>query len=136
MENWGAEGTIDPFKDIYDLVFQMTVRMGSCQELATDPAMVQKMGDLYWKLEQNTTLLSLLLPWLPSPAGKTRRQATKSLSYMVSHYVEVRRKADVPNLDAIDVLIADGADTPSIVHVCVPVLLSMFVCLRSFYSLS
>jgi sterol 14-demethylase len=136
MENWGAEGTIDPFKDIYDLVFQMTVRMASCQELATDPAMVQKMGELYWKLEQNATLVSLLLPWFPSTARKTTMQASKGLSDMVSHYVEVRRKANVPNLDAIDVLITDGADTPTIVHVCVPVLLSMFVRLRSFYSLS
>jgi hypothetical protein len=34
---WGSEGRIDPFKEIYDVVFQMTVRMASCKELATDP---------------------------------------------------------------------------------------------------
>jgi hypothetical protein len=36
MDDWGTEGKLNPFKDIYDLVFQMTVRMASCNELATE----------------------------------------------------------------------------------------------------
>ena len=60
METWGAEGQMNPFQDIYDLVFQMTVRMASCEELVADTKSVQKMSDLFWKLEKSATPMSPL----------------------------------------------------------------------------
>ena len=117
MDVWGAEGKLNPFKDIYDLVFQMTVRMASCNELATEPATIQKMADLYWKLEKSATPVSLLLPWFPGTAKKDRREATIGLYNLLTHYVDVRREAKVPSLDAIDIMIADGDDNPTIVAV-------------------
>jgi hypothetical protein len=116
MEAWGADGSMDPFNDIYNLVFQMTVRMASCQELAFDPAMVERLSDLFWKLEKGSTPVGLLFPWFPSAAKKHKYQATKGLFAMMSHFVDKRRKAEVPSQDAIDVLIADGLDNPSIVQ--------------------
>ncbi|KIM79953.1 hypothetical protein PILCRDRAFT_822816 [Piloderma croceum F 1598] len=115
MEILGAEGKINPFKDIYDLVFQLTVRMTTCEELATDLRMIERMNDLYWKLEKSSTPASLLLPWFPSTARKDKDEATKSLYDILSHYVDLRRKAEEPNSDAIDLLIADGADNVTIV---------------------
>jgi sterol 14-demethylase len=124
MDDWGAEGIMNPFKDIYDIVFQMTVRMATCKELASDPRMIQKMNDLYWKLEKSATPVGLLLPWFPGTAKKNKEQATRGLYDMLSHYVDIRRKAEVPNSDAIDLLIADGLDDPSIIGVCVILLFS------------
>jgi hypothetical protein len=118
METWGAEGKMNPFKDIYDLVFQLTVRMATCEELATDLRMIERMNDLYWKLEKSSTPASLLLPWFPSTARKDKDEATKSLYDILSHYIDLRRKAEVPNSDAIDLLIADGADNVTIISVC------------------
>jgi hypothetical protein len=117
MEGLGVEGKMNPFKDIYDIVFQITVRMATCEELATDLDKIQKMNDLYWKLEKNSTPMSLLLPWFPSPARKNKDEATKGLYDMLSHYVDLRRKAEVPGSDAIDILIADGADDTTIISV-------------------
>ncbi|KIM87727.1 hypothetical protein PILCRDRAFT_62967 [Piloderma croceum F 1598] len=114
MDAWGVEGKINPFKSIYDLVFQMTVHMASCHELAADLGSIQKMKDLYWTLEKSATPASLLFPWFPSTARRNSQQATKDLYNMVSHHVDIRRKAAALNLDAIDLLIADGADNPTI----------------------
>jgi sterol 14-demethylase len=119
MEAWGTEGKMDPFKNIYDLVIQMTVRMASCEELAADAKSVQHMSDLYWKLEKSATPVGLLLPWFPGTAKKNKKQASQGLYDMLSHYVDVRRRAESSNSDAIDVLIADGADNTIIVEVCV-----------------
>jgi sterol 14-demethylase len=116
MDAWGSEGKIDPFDDVYHLVFQMTVRMATCEELAGDPLMVQKMRQLYWKLQESATAVSLLLPWFPSAARRNKAQATKDLYNTLSHYVDIRRKAQVPSTDAIDVLIADGEDDGTIVE--------------------
>jgi sterol 14-demethylase len=123
MEAWGSEGKMNPFKDIYDLVFQMTVRMATCEELATDVEKIQKMNDLYWTLEKNSTHMSLLLPWFPGTARKNKDEATKSLYTMLCHYVDLRRKAEVPSSDAIDILIADGDDNITIISVGVILLL-------------
>src|ERR1700722_19735383 len=93
MDHWGETGQINPFKDVYDLVFQMTVRMATCEALATDTKTIKKISDLYWKLEKNATPVALLLPWFPSTAKKKKKQATKELYDMMSHYVQLRRKA-------------------------------------------
>ncbi|KIM74625.1 hypothetical protein PILCRDRAFT_828049 [Piloderma croceum F 1598] len=127
MEDWGSEGKMSPFKDIYELVFLMTVRMASCQELANDPAMIRKMRDLYWKLEKSATPVGLLFPWFPGTAKKNKEQAINGLYEMLSHYVDLRREADVPSLDAIDVLIADGMDNSSIIQVIMSMVFAGFI---------
>ena len=110
MDAWGREEKINPFKDIYKLVFPMTFRMASCEELANNQGSIQKMRDHYWKLKKSATPVNLLLPWFTGTAKRNKNQATKDLHAMVFHYMDVRRKAKVPNSDAIDVLIADGED--------------------------
>jgi sterol 14-demethylase len=117
MDTWGTRGKLNPFKDIYDLVIQMTVRMATCEELAADLTSVQKLSELYWKLEKSATPVGLLLPWFPGTAKRDKNQATKGLYDMLSHYVNIRRTAEVPSPDAIDVLIGDGADNTIIVEV-------------------
>ena len=132
MEAWGSEGTLNPFNDIHQFVLQMTVRMASCEELASDPRAVQRLGELYWMLEKSATPLCLLLPWFPSTAKKQKEQATQGLYDLLSHYVDVRRKDNVRNSDAIDVLIADGVDNDNIVGVCMTALVSNYLLIFYF----
>ncbi|KAF7974038.1 hypothetical protein HWV62_13569 [Athelia sp. TMB] len=66
MEAWGNDGRLDPFDKINNLVFQMTVRMASCSELASNDDDVQHMHELYLKLQRSATPIGLLLPWLPT----------------------------------------------------------------------
>lgn len=117
MEGWGDEGKINPFNDVYNFVFQMTVRMATCRELSEDRDAVDRLFGLYWKLEKSATPVGLLLPWLPSKAKKDKQQATADLYNMLSGYVDSRRSAGVPGSDAIDLLIAQDEDNPAIVGV-------------------
>ena len=118
-EAWGIAGKMDPFKDIYNLVFQMTIRLSTCDELATDAQSVQKISQFYWQFEKSITPAGLLLPWFPSSAKKHKEQSIKGLYDILSHYVDVRRKAKVLHSDPFDELIADGENNTIIVEVCV-----------------
>ncbi|KJA20468.1 hypothetical protein HYPSUDRAFT_203783 [Hypholoma sublateritium FD-334 SS-4] len=114
-ESWGREGQIDPFKSIYDLVFQMTVRMASCDELANDAQELEKIQELYWILEKSATPTAVLLPWFPGRAKKAKEVATRQLYMKLSHYVDLRREAKVPTNNAIDILIRQGRSNPDII---------------------
>jgi len=109
---------MNPFKNIYDIVIQLTVRVASCEELADDPRSIDNMSDLYWRLEKSATAVGLLLPWFPGTARKDKKQASEGLYRLLSYYVDARRKAEVSSSDAIDELIADGADNTIIIEVC------------------
>ena len=134
--NDGKNGRIDPFTEIYDvsfggihwrlglvlnfpfqLVFAMTARIATCDDLAKNEADLKKAGELFMTLQASATPTSLLLPWFPSPAGKTGKRATTELYTMLRGYVESRRHAPEFQNDAFDILIADGETTRDIVGV-------------------
>ncbi|KAF9644109.1 hypothetical protein BDM02DRAFT_3190905, partial [Thelephora ganbajun] len=60
--NDGKNGRIDPFTEIYDLVFLMTARLTTCHDLTKNEADLKKIGDLYLTLQTSATPTSLLLP--------------------------------------------------------------------------
>ena len=117
MDGWGDSGKINPFNDVYYLVFQMTVRMTTCSELAEDWAAIDRLFALYWKLEKSATPVALLLPWLPSNARRDKMQATADMYNMLSGYIDSRRSAQESGSDAIDLLIARGEDNTNIIGV-------------------
>jgi len=108
MKEWGTEGKMNPFNEVYDLVFQMTVRMATCRELSEDREAVTRLAKNYWDIEKNGTPFSVLLPWFPSSAKKAKTKATMDLYTTLSSYVEARRKASTPSMDPIDLLISHG----------------------------
>ncbi|KAF8130469.1 cytochrome P450 [Mycena galopus ATCC 62051] len=110
MDNWGNNGKINPFEEMHDLVFQMTVRMGTCRELADNQEDTARLSELFLLHEQAASLISLLLPWLPGPAKQTKKKATRGLFEILSHYVDLRRKSNADSADALDMLIRDGHD--------------------------
>lgn len=105
---WKKEGKMDPFNEVYDLVFQMTVRLATCRELAEDKAAVTQLSGHYWNLEKSGTPVSVLLPWFPGSAKKRKGKATMALYRMLGSYVKLRRNASTPTIDTIDHLIGQG----------------------------
>ncbi|KAF8182333.1 cytochrome P450 [Pholiota molesta] len=86
MELWGKEGRMDPFKNIYDLVFQMTTRMATCDELSKDLQAIDEIQQLYWTLEKSATPTAFCF------------------------------LGESPSADAIDLLIGQGLSDPEIVQ--------------------
>ena len=117
MDGWGDSGKINPFNDIYYIVFQMTVRMATCRELAEDSVAVDQLFRLYWKLEKSATPVGVLLPWFPSKANRNKKQANADMYNLLSGYVGSRRSAQESGSDAIDLLIAQGDDNSAIIGV-------------------
>jgi len=133
MLEWGR--IINPFKEVYDvsipdltnachrnlkrrqIVFQLTIRMSTCRELSRDKATVEKMAGLYLTLERSVTPMAILLPWIPSPAKRMRKAATRELYNQVIMHVAARRAAGATTSDAIDVLIQNGVSDPIITDV-------------------
>ncbi|KAF8802731.1 cytochrome P450 [Phlegmacium glaucopus] len=115
MMEWGTEGKLNPFNEVYDLVFQMTVRMATCRELSDDREAVSRVAKHYWDIEKSATPVSVLLPWFPSSARKAKQNATMALYNMLLSYVNVRRKASTPSMDPIDFFISQGISDDTIV---------------------
>ena len=94
----------------------MTARMSTCRDLVANNADLKRLGGQFMTLKTSVTPISLMLPWFPGPARRTMKQANTEMYTMLYTYIETRRHAE-PTSDAIDVLIADGETTPSIVWV-------------------
>jgi len=94
----------------------MTARITTCRSLAENETDLKKIGELFMTLQTSATPTSLVFPWFPSPARKAGKEATTKMYTMIYTYVETRKRAELTS-DAIDVLIADGESTQSIVQV-------------------
>jgi hypothetical protein len=93
------------------------VRLASCRELADDVDAVSHLAKLFWDLEKSNSPITLVFPWLPSPANQAKAKVTIVLHKTIARYVAMRRNAVVPANDGIDVLIADGKDDEVIIQV-------------------
>ena len=103
--------------DSHKLIFQMTARMATCRELATDMEAVTKFQQDFSLLEKSANPVTLLLPWLPTTAKKTERTSINNLQDTLRTYVERRKKATIPNSDTIDFLLFRGLQTDRIIAV-------------------
>ena len=94
----------------------MTARIVTCHELTRSETDLKKINDLFMALQTSATPAALLLAWFPSLAKRLAKEATSELFTVIYSYVEARRHAE-PTCDAIDILIAEGETTQSIVEV-------------------
>lgn len=116
FERLGRKGRMDPFRDLYDIVFQLTVHMASCRELATNLEVMKQVQHDFWVIEKSSTPTTLLLPWFPSPKKRQKIHSTKNLYVTLRGYVDDRVKV-ASGSDAIDVLLAGGISPDDVVSV-------------------
>ncbi|KAF9066807.1 cytochrome P450 [Rhodocollybia butyracea] len=89
METWGNSGSFDPFDNVYELIFQLTVRSLSCAEISDDPCVVSRLKKLYDTLDVGTTPATVLLPWFPTPAMIRKVWATKEIYDIVNDTLQM-----------------------------------------------
>ncbi|KAF8993227.1 cytochrome P450 [Cyathus striatus] len=127
MLAWGKDGRFDPFRNINDLVFQMTVRVLTCDELATNYEDIRILQKYYWDLEKSATPTALLLPWIPSPAKKKKLAANKALYTILKNYVDKRTAAQTPSAEAIDILLEKGDNEHDIINFVLSVIFAALI---------
>ncbi|OCH86812.1 cytochrome P450 [Obba rivulosa] len=110
MEQWGNAGILDPFEQISHLIFQTTVRCLATEDLADNEADVARLGELYDRLDMDTTPASVLFPWFPSPSAVRRLLTTKTIFDIVSAVVDARISSGVVHDDTIQMLLDCGDD--------------------------
>jgi len=108
--------TLYAHADQSQLIFQMTIRMATCRELAEDPAAIEELTRHYWNLEKSATPVALLLPWFNGSAKKLNKSSTIGLYTLILKYVEDKRKGSTAQ-DPIDIFIQDGMSNEMIVGV-------------------
>ncbi|KAJ7473528.1 cytochrome P450 [Mycena latifolia] len=127
MACWVSEGTINPFNELNSIVFQLTVRMSSCHELAEDRKAVARMEELLYATEKHSTAASLLLPWFPSSAKRSRQRASDELRAIIGSYVEERRVAMVPTNDPVDYIFGTGCEPQSVIDIVLGLIFAGYI---------
>jgi hypothetical protein len=102
----------------------MTIRLGSCHELASDLPTLAEFQKHYSILENSATATALLFPWLPGPAKWAKEASTKALFKMLWGYIEERKKESVMSSDAIDLMLGEGMNNQDIVQFVLSVIFS------------
>ena len=113
-----GDSITDPFDSIYRMVFQLTMRTVACNEIANDPALLAKTLSYYEEIENTGTALSIMFPWLPTPA-KLRRLYSGSQLYMIfKKVIDDRKKEQRREDDALQYLLDQGDSLTDIIQVC------------------
>ncbi|KDR80096.1 hypothetical protein GALMADRAFT_92315 [Galerina marginata CBS 339.88] len=114
MESWGSSGKFDPFENVYELIFQLTIRSLTCVEISDDPALVARLKVLYDTLDTGTTPATVLVPWLPTPAMIKKLWATKEIYDIVIKAINSRESSGISRNDTLQMLL-DSADEKLVV---------------------
>jgi len=137
MDAWGKQGTMDPFKNIYDVrhIFSLPspnltstypthikdhlpndsphgllprTRIGpDCAHQIPKPLLVRR---------EERHPHRAALPLVSRPARRAKEDSTKALFMTVWGYIEERKKALVPGSDAIDVLLGQELSNEDIIQ--------------------
>ncbi|KAJ3217913.1 hypothetical protein HDU67_007064 [Dinochytrium kinnereticum] len=113
MLKWGTEGEMDPFRNFFKLVFQLTVRMLGPTEIASSEELQTKLENLYLTIEYSAGVVSNFLPWIPSKKRDQRDIANKDLFIFLSGILDDRINERASGVfrekkDAVDSLLDAG----------------------------
>ena len=109
--------TIDPFDNIYRLVFQVTMRTVACVEIASDHEMLRKVLGLFETIESTATPLSIMYSWVPWPSQWRRTYAGAKLYMIFKNIIDKRAQEGRREDDTLQYLIDQGDDVTKIITV-------------------
>ena len=110
-------GITEPFDSIYKIVFQLTMRMVGCNEIANDPRLLAKTLGFFETIGQSATPAGVIFPWLPTLAKLKRTYAGGLLYVMFQGIVNERKSSGRREEDALQFMIDQGDDITSIIRV-------------------
>jgi len=114
-------GVTDPFESIYKIVFQLTMRTVACNEIAEDPALLDKTLHLFEAMDKAATPAVVMYPSLPTPAKLKRMWAGAQLYMIFKKIVDERQRADRRDHDALQFMMDHGDDIRTIITVSITI---------------
>lgn len=103
-----AEGLMDPFDDIYRLVYQITMRTVGATEIAESKELCAQTLKYFEAIDQNPSPARIVFPWLPTLNQVRRTVAGGKLFMVLRKIVEARRKEGRREEDALQHLLDTG----------------------------
>ena len=103
-----GEGMMDPFDDIYRLVYQITMRTVGATEIAESKELCAQTLVHFEAIDQNPSPARIVFPWLPTLNQLRRTVAGGQLYMILRKIVEARRKEGRREEDALQHLLDTG----------------------------
>lgn len=124
----GREGVLDPFDDIYRIVYRLTMRIVGATEIASSPELLATTLRLFEQIEQSSSPARIIFPWLPTPAHLKRMAAGARLYIIFNRIIEERKRVGRREEDALQHLLDTGEDTLKVLTVSWAESTSLFSC--------
>lgn len=105
----GEEAVMDPFDDIYRVVYALTMRTVGTTEIVKSPELMEKTLGWFETLQEASTM-KIIFPWLPTLTDLRRTIAGGQLYYLLKGFVDDRKRTGRREDDALQYLIDTGDD--------------------------
>jgi cytochrome P450 len=108
------KGVINPFEEVYRVVWQLTMRTVGPHDVVEDRKLLETTLKYMEMLDESTDVLGLCFLWLPTPARIKQYYAGLRLYLIYQGIMSKRIKTRERKADALQVMIDQG-DSPKIV---------------------
>lgn len=108
---------VDPFESINEAIFQLTMRLFACEELANDWALQDRFIRRFQRVERNFSPADAIIPWLPTPSKVVRTIAGAQLYMDVKKIMDQRQATGIRHDDSLQMLIDQGEKADRVIAV-------------------
>jgi len=113
-EGWRV---MNPFVDLYRLVFRLSNRSLGAFEVAEDEKLLDKVLDIFQRFEQYENPFRMIIPWFPVPDHFWRLLYTAKLFLLLRSVVKKKKRSRRKQPDTIQYLLDQGCSIQEIVTV-------------------
>lgn len=115
--------TVDPFDDLYKLVYQLTMRTVGCTEIAGDPKLLAETLGIFESIEGASAGSKLLVPgWMTTPSHARRLWAGTKMYFLFKRIIDQREREGIRRDDPLQVLIDLKWEVTDIISVVIAAL--------------
>lgn len=101
----GDDAITDPFESVYGVIMLLTTRMVLCEELASNKTKQKQLMRWNEMVENSTTAVTIIFPYLPSWALLTRLYAGTNIYMTFNNVIEQRLKTGKRYDDALQIFL-------------------------------
>lgn len=106
----GNAGVIDPFDDIYRIVYYLTMRMLGTDDIADSAELLDTTLRLCEEVESSPSPARIIFPWLPTPAHRRCTVSAVRLHAIFRNIVRERRTSSTCPDDALQYILDNYGD--------------------------